>query len=123
QRMSASLIQQLGADGVTVGTGNSSEETRQLAMMAYGAGSTVAGMKPFSREHESEAERIGLTLMAVAGYNHNGALNFWQRMSAQGGSSATKLLSTHPSDKTRITNIQKLIPEAKAEAAKFGKKY
>lgn len=123
QRMSASLLQQLGAVGVTAATGKTNEETRQLAMMAYGAGSNVAGMMPFSRKHESEADRIGLTLMAIAGYDPSEALSFWKRMSSQGGSSVPEMLSTHPSDATRISNIQKLIPEAKSEAAKFGIKY
>lgn len=123
QRMSASVLQQLGAVGVGVATNSSSEQTKQLAMMAYGAGSNVAGMMPFSRSHESEADRIGLILMAVAGYNPSEALDFWKRMSAQSGGGSIELLSTHPSDQTRISNLQKLIPIAKAEGAKFGKKY
>ncbi|UUV20512.1 M48 family metallopeptidase [Paenimyroides aestuarii] len=123
QRMSAGLLQQLVGAGVAVGTSEMSNEAQQMAMAAYGAGSNVLGMMPFSRKHESEADRIGLILMAIAGYNPDNAISFWQRMSAQGGSSTPEILSTHPSDKTRISNIQKLIPVAKAEAAKFGKKY
>ncbi|WLD24856.1 M48 family metallopeptidase [Flavobacterium dauae] len=125
QRMSAGLLQQLVGAGVAVGTSemNMSKETQELAMGAYGAGSNVFGMMPFSRKHESEADRIGLILMAIAGYNPDNATSFWQRMSAQSGSKTPELLSTHPSDQTRIANIKKLIPEAKAEAAKFGKKY
>lgn len=123
QRMSASVLQQLGAVGVGVATSGKSQQTQQLAMAAYGAGSNVAGMMPFSRAHETEADRIGLILMAIAGYNPDKATGFWQRMSANSSGSTPEILSTHPSDATRIANIQKLIPIAKAEAAKYGKKF
>ncbi|MGH2665387.1 M48 family metallopeptidase [Flavobacterium sp.] len=120
QRMSAGLLQQLGGVGVAAATGNKSPQTQQMIMQAYGVGSQVGVMLPFSRDHESEADMIGLTLMGIAGYNPENAVFLWERMSAQGGEAPAEILSTHPSNETRIANLKKLLPQAKAEAAKFG---
>ena len=121
QRMSAGLLQQLGGAGVAAATGGQKEETQQLAMTAYGLTTQFGGMLPFSRNHENEADMIGLTLMAIAGYNPEQSVVFWSRMSANsGGKAPPEFMSTHPSDATRIANLKALIPQAKAEAAKFG---
>jgi len=120
QRMSAGMLQQVGAGVVGVALGDKSQETQQLAMTAYGAGSQMFGMLPFSRSHESEADRIGLILMTIAGYNPEAAVPFWERMSQEsGGQSPPEFISTHPSHGTRVSNLKKWIPEAKIEAAKY----
>jgi predicted Zn-dependent protease len=118
QRMSASVLQELGAAGVSILTSEKSSETRQLAMTAYGAGSQLFGTLPFSRGHESEADHYGLILMAIAGYDPQEAVPFWERMaSLSGGSSTPEFLSTHPSDTRRIHQLQSWIPEAEDKAA------
>jgi predicted Zn-dependent protease len=119
QRMSAGILQQLGAVGVAVLASGSSETTQALLMTAYGAGSTLLGTLPFSRENESEADHYGLILMAIAGYNPEESVPFWQRMASMGGGTL-EFLSTHPSGATRIRQLQGWIPEAKQTAASFG---
>jgi predicted Zn-dependent protease len=123
QRMSAGLLQQIGSVGVAVVTSGASETTQGLVMAAYGVGTSVGGTLPFSRAHESEADRYGLILMAIAGYNPDAAVPFWQRMSSLGGGSTPQILSTHPSDATRIRDLQSVTPEAKRIAGTFGVKF
>jgi predicted Zn-dependent protease len=124
QRMSAAQVQNIGAVGVSLATGGKSEEKQQMWQQYYGLGSQLGVMLPFSRSHESEADKIGLTLMAIAGYNPEQAIDFWTRMAANSsGQAQPEFLSTHPSDATRIANLKAMVPEAKATAAKFGMVY
>lgn len=121
QRMSTGMLQQIGAAGVAIGTSGKSSEGQAAWMQAYGIGTTVLGTLPFSRSHETEADRIGLYIMAVAGYNPDEAAELWKRMKANsGGQAPPEFLSTHPSPDTRIKNLQALAPTAKKEAAKYG---
>ena len=110
--MSQGLLQQLGGVALTVALKNEPETTRNLYLTAYGLGSTIGVILPFSRTQESEADHLGLIFMAMAGYNPNEAPAFWERMSANSGGAPPEFLSTHPSDKTRINDITGWIPEA-----------
>jgi predicted Zn-dependent protease len=124
QRMSAAQIQEIGAAGVQAATAGKSATAQNIYMQAYGISTEYGAMLPFSRKQESEADEIGLTLMAIAGYNPDKAIEFWQRMEANaGGSAPPEFMSTHPSGATRVANIKSLAPKAKAQAAKFGVKF
>ena len=112
QRMSASTLQIAGAAITDRITQNESDEKRAVFMQAYGVASTVGGMLPFSRKHESEADKIGLQLMAIAGYDVYEAPKLWERMKAASKGGTPAFLSTHPSEETRIDNLKKWIPEA-----------
>ena len=119
QRMSAGALQQLGAVAGNVAIQD--EQKRSIFNQAYGIGSQVGVMLPFSRSHETEADRIGLQIMAIAGYNPDEAAELWKRMKANSdGAAPPEFLSTHPSNDTRIANLSQWAPLAKEEAAKFG---
>ncbi len=121
QRMSAAQLQQLGAVAGSVAVSGRSESTQQIFAQAYGLGTTVGVMLPFSRSHEAEADRIGLTMMAIAGYDPREAPELWKRMQANSdGQAPPEFLSTHPSNQTRINNLTKWAPDAIAEARKYG---
>lgn len=87
------------------------QETQNLFLQAYGLTSTL-GMLAYSRKHESEADKMGLVFMAMAGYNPQKAVDFWEEMSAQSGANPPQMLSTHPSDERRIEDIKEFLPEA-----------
>lgn len=113
QRMSQGLLQQLGGVALAVAVANKPAETQNLFMNAYGVGTTVGVMLPFSRNHELEADKFGLIFTARAGYNPQEAIGLWERMEkASNGQKPPEFLSTHPSEGRRIEQIKKLMPEA-----------
>lgn len=112
ERMSQGLMAQLGGAALSTALSSRPAETQQLWMTVYGVGSQYGALLPYSRLQESEADQLGLIFMTMAGYDPNEAVSFWQRMASQKSGQATpEFLSTHPSDKTRIDNIKRLIPE------------
>ncbi|HUU20193.1 MAG TPA: M48 family metallopeptidase [Sedimentisphaerales bacterium] len=114
ERMTQGLIVELGGMALSTALSKSPEKTKSLFMQSYGIGTQVGVLLPYSRTHESEADHLGLIFMAMAGYNPEEAVTFWQRMAAaKQGAQSPEFLSTHPADSTRISNLQNLIPEAK----------
>jgi predicted Zn-dependent protease len=113
ERMSQGLLTQLGGMALSEALSSKPQETQQLWMTAFGVGAQYGALLPFSRLQETEADRLGLIFMAMAGYNPEEAVTFWQRMAANSGGSPPEFMSTHPSDATRIANLQKNLPEAR----------
>ncbi len=113
ERMSQELLAQYGGTALDQLLSSQSGAARQLWMSVYGVGTKYGALMPYSRLQESEADQLGLIFMAMAGYDPNQAVSFWQRMASQkGGQTPPEFLSTHPSDTTRIENIKRLVPEA-----------
>jgi predicted Zn-dependent protease len=123
ERMSQALAAQAGGMALSAMISNRPAETQAIFMQAYGIGAQVGALLPFSRLHESEADELGLIFMAMAGYNPDEAIPFWQRMDkASGGNQPPEFLSTHPSHGTRIEKLKAVIPKARSFAAKYGTK-
>jgi predicted Zn-dependent protease len=114
ERMSQSMGAEILGQIISLGIGQVSPGIHDEVLQAYGLGATVGVLLPWGRTQESEADRIGLTLMAKAGYDPTAAVAFWERMSKIAGDKPPEFLSTHPSDATRISQIREWLPEAKA---------
>ncbi len=112
ERMSQGMITNGLLASISLVTQNQSALTRDILLQSVGAG-TQMGILKFSRKHESEADRMGLVFMAIAGYNPEAAPEFWRRMvEISNGPSAPEWISTHPSNERRIADLKKYLPES-----------
>jgi predicted Zn-dependent protease len=112
ERMSQGLLQEFGLSTLGSAMGQNPTATKQIFLEAVGMGANL-GMLKFSRQHESEADHIGLIFMSMAGYNPQEAPKFWERMtSMSNGQKPPEFMSTHPSDETRISQLNGWMPEA-----------
>lgn len=112
ERMSQAMMQQLGGMALQVAVAQKPQETQNMFLQAYGIGSQIGAVLPWSRQQETEADQYGLIFAAMAGYNPQEAIPFWERMASAGGGSPPEFLSTHPSDVTRIRKLKQFMPEA-----------
>ena len=113
ERMSQNLAAQIGLQTASIALG-AGGVSGQVAMQALGLGTQVGILLPFSRSHESEADYIGLLLAAEAGYDPRESIRLWQRMAQSSQGAPPEFLSTHPANDTRITDLEKWMPEAMA---------
>ena len=111
ERMSQQMALMLGAISLDVALREKPEETRDIFMLAFGVGGTL-GTLAYSRQHEYEADKLGMIFMAMAGYNPERTLEFWEEMSKKSGPAPPVFLSTHPSSESRVKAIKDFLPEA-----------
>jgi len=112
ERMSQALVAQLGGLTLAAALQQKSQQTQQIWMSLFGVGVQLGAILPYSRLQEGEADHLGLIFMAMAGYDPNESIAFWQRMSKHAGAKPPEFLSTHPTEEKRIRNIKLEIPEA-----------
>lgn len=120
QRVLQQNLTQTAMTGIAVSLSDMDYEKQRTVMGALGAGAQFGILMPFSRNHESEADAIGLMYMARAGYDPEESIRFWQRMEQAGGAAPPEFLSTHPSHGTRIAQLQALMPKALEEYRNSG---
>ena len=111
ERISQQLLAEYGAQILGQALSEKSENIQKIGNTVYGLGAQYGVTLPFSRKHELEADYMGLIFMTMAGYNPSTAITFWQKMSASSNANIPEFMSTHPSDATRISDIQKYLPE------------
>ena len=123
ERMSQSGVVSTIGKVISASTQSRSPEEQERVLSVYGAASEYGFALPFSRKHESEADHIGLVLMAKAGYDPREAPRFWERFSKVGGDKPPEFMSTHPSDDRRAGDLTKLLPVAMERYEAAGERY
>jgi predicted Zn-dependent protease len=118
QRMFRSQLAQTALMGAAYSMSDMDYQKRQTIMGLLGAGAQYGVILPFGREHETEADQMGLHYMARAGYDPREAIAFWERMSGAGRAQPPEFLSTHPSHGNRIETLKQSLPKALAEYEK-----
>lgn len=111
ERMSQGVLINGGGVALDVLTSEEPGLARDILLQSYGIGSAL-GTLAYSRNHESEADKMGMVFMAMAGYDPRDAAEFWKRMAEVGGQAPPEFLSTHPSNERRIADIEAFLPEA-----------
>lgn len=113
ERLTNAMLRNLGGQVLGSLIGTKSATLQAIIGQAYGIGSEVFVALPFGRKQEYEADKMGLVLMALAGYDPNAAVGLWTKMArSSGGGDRNEFLSTHPSEANRIKEIQAYMPEA-----------
>ncbi len=115
QRVLQQNLTQTAMTGIAVSLSDMDYDKQRVVMGALGAGAKFGVLMPFGRQHESEADAIGLTYMARAGYDPQESIRFWKRMEQAGTAQPPEFLSTHPSHGTRIQQLEALMPKATEE--------
>ncbi len=118
ERMSDQILLQLGSTALSASLAQKPEQTREIALAVFGVGSQVGVILPFSRQNEYEADYMGLIFMAMAGYDPNESVPFWERMSKHGGSKPPEFLSTNPVYQNSIDRLKLKMPDAMAYYSK-----
>jgi predicted Zn-dependent protease len=114
ERLSQSMLAQAGGLGLGVALGGGGGVANQAIMQGYGLGAQLGLLLPYSRTQEYEADRVGLILMAKAGYDPAQALEFWKRMMAgDKGAKMPQFMSSHPNDANRLRELEAFLPEAR----------
>ncbi len=120
QRLLQQTLAQTAMTGAAYSLSDFEPQKRGLIMAAIGAGAQYGVLLPFGRDHETEADEIGLIYMARAGYNPQESVGFWERMAQAGNRQPPEFMSTHPSHGTRIARLQSAMPKAMEEYRKSG---